>query len=1146
MGVTVVLLIGLPARAQTAVWAGGGPDQNYSTPGNWIGGVVPPNTGTYTVELNTASNFQVDFTAPAVVAGLEIQSTPGYQFYYLNATGGSLTLGSGGISTLGTYNSFVLGNVPVILSASQTWDGSSGYIDLYGPVSETGGSRSLTTMGYVYLDGANTFTGGVTVASGQLYLGSNTAAGTGPITVASGAELAGDNVDIANPVTLAGSVNLDSNAGYGYALTLSGPITLQSNATTLNVYYGSSVSVEGAVSGPPSTVVTITGNGPQLTNDGGSQLVFQGTLNQVTGVDVENAALILAPNGPPAGSLSGLATLQVGSGPLAEAAYLGLDGTFATTPGAVSSFITTYGPALGPVINGTLGFDTVANPGSPNVFSDAIDLTHFTSANFIGLGSQTAAVISGAITPTLGNTYPFGGGGGTLTVTSALNDSSLTTLTMNYAPEPLTLVLQGANNYTGGTVSNGGVLIFGSAPPAAGSISLYGGYVGYNESAGLTPDQFIGFFNVGAANGIIGFDSSNPSGNPQTISADINLTGFNSDNNPFIGTATVMTLSDTDTIEPADFRYQFTGVKGGRLTVASNLSDYLGMPTAMTIGLPVPIETSGSTSVVTLTGNNSYTGGTTINSGTVFVSSSTAFGAASGVISVPDTGSTYVAPYLASFGGAPVTIANPISLGTLYGNPGLTAGNAEPSVGDMLVLNGVISDYPESPGTLAIGGPVTLGGVNTYSGGTYITGQGSALILVNNPASLGTGDLTVQESGVLAPSGADVTLATNIHLEDPTLTLGQPGNPNRLTLNGVIDGSWGLQIDSAVTLNGANTYSGGTYINQANVIIGNSAAFGTGQVTLFDSSLGFSASPTIVDLSDPNPSTTSSISLSTGQTLTLDTDLNVGQPAVYMGTIAGDATNPVLKTGPGAEYLGGNSTYGGGTSVLGGVLVAGSGGALGTGGVTVAGGAGLGVDSGVTLTNPITLSPGGGLGGSGTFSPAGGVAFSGGSLVSPGGNGIVSPFVATLSFGTPVTFGTGGIYVFDVQTAGGVAGVDYDTLNISGSLTISSTPIAPFTVALESINPGTGLAGMASFNPALAYSWTLLTAGSGITGFSPSSFSVSTASFQNSLAGGSFTVGESGNTLTLDFTPVPEPSTWMLMLTGVAAAGAGLRRRRRG
>jgi hypothetical protein len=39
-------------------------------------------------------------------------------------------------------------------------------------------------------------------------------------------------------------------------------------------------------------------------------------------------------------------------------------------------------------------------------------------------------------------------------------------------------------------------------------------------------------------------------------------------------------------------------------------------------------------------------------------------------------------------------------------------------------------------------------------------------------------------------------------------------------------------------------------------------------------------------------------------------------------------------------------------------------------------------------------------------------------------------------------------------------------------------------------------------------------------------------------------VGEIGNTLTLDFTPVPEPGTWTLMLGGLGALAAAWRRRR--
>ena len=80
---------------------------------------------------------------------------------------------------------------------------------------------------------------------------------------------------------------------------------------------------------------------------------------------------------------------------------------------------------MGTSISGTLGFDTVRWPRrSPQTFSDPIDLTNFSSSEFVGLGSATSAILSGAITPVNfdGSLYAFGGGGGTLTVTSGLED----------------------------------------------------------------------------------------------------------------------------------------------------------------------------------------------------------------------------------------------------------------------------------------------------------------------------------------------------------------------------------------------------------------------------------------------------------------------------------------------------------------------------------------------------------------------------------------------------------------------------------------------------------------------------------------------------------------------------------------------------
>jgi autotransporter-associated beta strand protein len=1038
------------------------------------------------------------------------------------------------------------------LSANQTWNAGS-YLQTFDAIT---GPGSLTTNGYVYLDNysdtGTTFSGGLTVASGYFSLEDANAAGTGPITIESGSEFYAYNANLPNAVTLGASVTLGSDSEYGFNLTLSGPVTLQSAATSVSIDAYSSITIAGAVSGPASTALSLSSNaypgtGSLLTYDGGSQVVFQGTLSNVTAVNVSNLSLILAPSGPPASAFNPSASGLL----VTNQSYLGLDGTFSSTPMAVSTFLSTYGPTLGPTISGTLGFDTIANPSSPNTFSDAINLSAFTSSSFQGLGSETAAIITGTITPP-GNAYPFGGGGGTLTVQSALVDGgSPRSVAMNSTSEPLTVILQSTGNtYTGGTTSNGGVLIFDSpTPTVAGSIQLTGsysgnvGYVGYTSKATniTAAANFVSLISTSASTGVIGFDTLGGDSPLGPITDPINLTAFG-EIGPFLGTSTSATLEGT--ITPANNQYQFTGVKGGSLTVSSPLTDTAA---SAVIGLAYPIEAAGTISTVTLSGTNTYTGGTTLNSGAVFISNGSALG--TGTISIPSTdhnSPTVPPPSLAPYGST-VTLGNAISVGAgVNGNPAVEFGNY--STTDMLVLNGVISDYPSQSGHVGIQGPVTLNQANTYTGGTTLNGSYSTNVpvYIGNNAAFGTGQITVNEPATLIPdAGGPVALANSIELGD-TLTLGQATNPYLLTLNGIINGYYGLAINGPVALNGANTFTGSVVINNAAVSIGNPGALGTGTVALNGSTVTDNFSnPSYLDLTGDS---TSMIVLVPSATLTLNTDY-YAVPATFQGNIMGNSTNQVVIAGTGTQELAGNSIYSGGTMVNDGAgLIAGSSAALGTGTVDVAAGATLLTTTGVVLTNTLTLnpgSPGSVLGGSGTYSPSGGVAISGGVTLSPGtgGGSLGTYYVGSLSFGTGLTLGTGGIYTFAVENAGGVAGTDYDTVNVSGTLTVTATPGSPFQINLTSFN-SSGTLGLATFDPTLAYSWTLISAGS-ISGFAATDFAINTANFQNSLGGGAFNVLLVGNDLDLNFTPVPEPSTWLLMAAGLATLGACAYRTRR-
>ena len=55
----------------------------------------------------------------------------------------------------------------------------------------------------------------------------------------------------------------------------------------------------------------------------------------------------------------------------------------------------------------------------------------------------------------------------------------------------------------------------------------------------------------------------------------------------------------------------------------------------------------------------------------------------------------------------------------------------------------------------------------------------------------------------------------------------------------------------------------------------------------------------------------------------------------------------------------------------------------------------------------------------------------------------------------------------------------------------------------------------------------------------------STSQFSNPTGIGAFSVFQSGGDLMLEFNPVPEPSTWLLLAGGLGIVGFGVVRRRR-
>ncbi|CAN5554243.1 hypothetical protein BH11PLA2_BH11PLA2_05780 [soil metagenome] len=116
------------------------------------------------------------------------------------------------------------------------------------------------------------------------------------------------------------------------------------------------------------------------------------------------------------------------------------------------------------------------------------------------------------------------------------------------------------------------------------------------------------------------------------------------------------------------------------------------------------------------------------------------------------------------------------------------------------------------------------------------------------------------------------------------------------------------------------------------------------------------------------------------------------------------------------------------------------------------------------------------------------------------------------------------------------------SLDLTSATSGNPITIQPWSLDLKN---SAGNAPIYDFNNTETYSWVLGTFSGGITGFSSDKFTVNTA-FQNfatnnPLGAGSFTVGQVGNDLVLNFgTPIPEPT-----LLGFAAIGLAFVARRR-
>ncbi|EPS4267921.1 autotransporter-associated beta strand repeat-containing protein [Salmonella enterica subsp. enterica serovar Derby] len=924
-------------------------------------------TDNATLELNTGGTFDnvISGSGQVVKSGDEMLTLSGANSYTGGTTISGGTLVVSNVEALGSGD--VTDNATLELNTGGDFDNNIGGT---GSVVKSG-DKTLT------LSGTNTYTGGTTISGGTLIATHVNALGTGAIDNRASLLLDASGQFAVTDLTTESGGNTEIGAGSTLqATTLTQKsdstltINLNSNTADPVIHAASQVSLAGTLD--------ITGVGDVLDSDPAS-------------TDDLDTFTLIASDKTIAGDFEKL-TVAGMDADLAD--FITVDGRIDDTGKQyeLTTALTWYADRDDAVTDahGTFNLTNADGSFAVNTVLENVDATLDPDSATGWDGTSLIKQGAGTLILNAENTYTVGTtiSGGTLVATNvdALGSGDVTddaTLELNTGGTfdnaisgsgqvvksgDKMLTLSGTNSYSGGTLISGGTLV-------ATNVDALG-------SGDVTDDATLEL-NTGGT-----FDNA-ISGSGQVVKS---------------GDDT-LTLSGSNT---------YTGgtiISGGTL-VASNV-EALGTGDVtndavleLNTGGDFDNAISGSGQVVksgdetlTLSGSNTYTGGTLISGGTLVASNVEALGSGdvtNDAVLELNTGGDFTnaisgSGQVVKSGDETLTLsgANSYTGGTLISGGTLIASNVEAlGTGDVtdnavLELNtgGDFDNAISGSGQVEKSGDetLTLSGANSYTGGTLIS---SGTLVANDVNALGTGDVT----------------------DNAVLELNTGG-----TFDNAISGSGQVvkSGDETLTLSGSNTYTGGTTINDGTLIATSVDALGSGDVTDnavlelntggdFDNAI--SGSGQVVKSGDETLTLSGTNSYTDGTLISGGTLVATNLEALGTGDVTNNATlelntggtfdnaisgsGQVVKSGDDALTLSGSNTYTGGTTISGGTLIATSVDALGSGDVTD--NAVLELNTGGTFDNAISGSGQVVKSGDKTLTLSGSNTYTGGTTISGG------------------------------------------------------------------------------------------------------------------------------------------------------------------